>query len=382
MNKKIFLPLMATLLLFSCGETVPSSEEKKEISFETGFNVLEKGLKNIDSFDKVGLSLDIDTFKFHTYSSNVSEVTNEETSETVDTYECKKTKIELEDFSFDVGVSGLTTATKFEEMEASFLVEGDISFSSTDSSDETQNFSFNYEALAAAAYLNQGKLYLDGSNSNFARFLNEMIGSEVPSEQLKIYMDAEVDEEVTFPLLNENAIDNTLTDEELNAALEVYKNLDLSKYGDAFKMYQQGNDYFFEFNITPQALALLMIDIEILNSEEGVQLPTSEQIQQMVTQSITLFQKMGIEKMNFVLGFSENGLNSLSGDVKVAPRISDVNPDYEKYGLVDGDTLFELDFSIDFIYGSEVKIAKPESFEGYLKVEENQSNNSTSEIQA
>lgn len=354
MNKKILiLPLLGTLLLFSCDAT------KQEVDVKTGLDVLEKSLNNGNSYDKVGYSLDIDSLKFHTIAEDV-DFNDGETIQTV-----VFSKISLSDFSCDFGVHGLTSALNMNDVDAYLSMDGDFSFSQESKQNTEYNYSYSYKDLKLDTYIDNSKLYVDGSNETFAQLVADL--NQVSSEvlNLKVYQDIDTSE-LTFPLINEDTFDSFLEENELDAYVEMFEKLDLSKYGNAFKMYKEGNEYVFEVKITSEVIGAMYVDMitSILPIESK---PSDSEINQLKQEFIDeLNSKIGLQYCNFSIEFTESGIEEMDLALKVeAPQ--EIISGYQD--AVVGDILIEIDASVDFIYGKDVLMKRPSSYDDYIKLE-------------
>ncbi len=364
MNKKVILPLLGAILLFSCSQEPTSSEAPKtEIAFTEGVGHLEKGLKAIDSNDKLGTKLTIDNFKYASpdYENDVLLFNS----------------IEISNLVVNAGVSGLKTATTASALKGSASISCEKGSYTSETRGENQSkTTLEFNNIELKAYFDNLKYYVDGSNAEFMKFVNTIGGEgSITTENSKVYLDCSNDfAGVVFPLFTDNTIDNFMLTDSFVQFKTLLTSLNLEKYSTAFKMYQQSENYIFEANIDATTLANIITPIYISMSSEkedttytadGAE-ESSESIDeytQAYQEILTSIKNVGFEKLNFAITFSDNGFSSFDFEIVLCPETST----YENFKK--GDSYLGLKASIDLLYGEDVKVESLSSYEGFIPQE-------------
>ena len=182
---------------------------------------------------------------------------------------------------------------------------------------------------------------------------------------LKVYQDIDTSD-LSFPLVNKDTFNLLLDEGVLNEYVEIFENLDLSKYGNAFKMYKEGNEYVFDVKLTSDVIGNVYIDMLVSIFPEG-QKPSDLEINQVRQEFIDeLKSKIGLQYFNFSIEFTESCVEEMDISFKIQTP-QEIISGYQDAVL--GDGLFELDASIDFLYGKDVLMKRPASYDEYIKVE-------------
>lgn len=364
MNKKVILPLLGAILLFSCSQEPTSSEAPKtEITFTDGVSHLEKSLKAMDSNDKLGTTLTIENFKYVSpdYENDVLYFNS----------------IEVSNLVVNAGISGLKTATTASGLKGSASISCEKGSYTKETRGENQaKTSLEFNNIELKTYFDNLKYYVDGSNAEFMRFVNT-VGGSITAENSKECIDCtEYFTDVVFPLFTDTKIDDFMLTDSFAQIKALLTSLNLEKYSTAFKMYQQSENYIFEANIDATTLASIITPIYISMSGEKEDTTytadaveesseTIDEYTQIYQYILTSIKKVGFEKFNFAITFNDNGFSSFDFETVICPE---TNENYENFKK--GDEYLGLKASIDLLYGDDVKIESLSSYEGFVLVEE------------
>ena len=181
---------------------------------------------------------------------------------------------------------------------------------------------------------------------------------------LKVYQDID-SSELSFPLIKEDMY-NSLLDTDLEEYIEAINNIDLSKYGNAFKMYKQGNEYTFDVKLTTETIAYVYIDMIVSLFPENSK-PSDLDIYGAKLDMIEEFNSsFDLKQCNFTISFTESRIEGIGLELSVqSPR--EIIDGY--LDAVTGDILFEIDGYLDFLYGKDVKVKTLPSYDGFIKLE-------------
>lgn len=368
---KILLPIML-FALCSCGETTDS--KGKAMEYSEGVKLLQNCVSNVDTYDAIGFNANLEKYDLHVFtdSYHADADTHEKSSESTIT-DVVQASVSGE---FDVAVSGLTSATAFNELKAS--VKANLN---ADVKSEGQSvFGDNKEPVAISAQfvLDEGNGYVD-VNKQLKNLISANAGVEIPE---KFYAPVVFDESnITFPLFNndliENGIETTkaqiealikenaegLTDEQISKLIETVKNT-LSSFV-SFKVYQGGKyEVSVELNKTNLTLAVNTIATSIAKAAMGDNASnlTDEQLAEMVkgmTESITS-NFDGINHINLSAMFSEKAFLSAKADldvkVKTSSRQSTSPDETNSISVVDTYIDMKLKSSTTLSFGEDVKV--------------------------
>lgn len=380
---KILLPIML-FALCSCGETTDS--KGKAMEYSEGVKLLQNCVSNVDTYDAIGFNANLEKYDLHvftdSYQANVD--THEKSGESTIT-DVVQASVSGE---FDVAVSGLTSATAFNELKAS--VKANLN---ADVKSEGQSvFGDNKEpvALSAQFVLDEGNGYVD-VNKQLKDLISTNAGVEIPE---KFYAPVVFDESnITFPLFNndliENGIETTkaqiealikknaegLTDEQVSKLIETVKNT-LSSFV-SFKVYQGGKyEVSVELNKTNLTLAVNTIATSIAKAAMGDNASnlTDDQLADMVkgmTESITS-NFDGIDHINLSAMFSEKAFLSAKADVDVKVKTlsqQSTSPDENNLiSVIDTYLDMKLKSSTTLSFGEDVKVLTIVNKEEYTLV--------------
>ena len=380
---KILLPIML-FALCSCGETTDS--KGKAMEYSEGVKLLQNCVSNVDTYDAIGFNANLEKYDLHvftdSYQANVD--THEKSGESTIT-DVVQASVSGE---FDVAVSGLTSATAFNELKAS--VKANLN---ADVKSEGQSvFGDNKEpvALSAQFVLDEGNGYVD-VNKQLKDLISTNAGVEIPE---KFYAPVVFDESnITFPLFNndliENGIETTkaqiealikknaegLTDEQVSKLIETVKNT-LSSFV-SFKVYQGGKyEVSVELNKTNLTLAVNTIATSIAKAAMGDNASnlTDDQLAEMVkgmTESITS-NFDGIDHIKLSAMFSEKAFLSAKADVDVKVKTlsqQSTSPDETNLiSVIDTYLDMKLKSSTTLSFGEDVKVLTIVNKEEYTLV--------------
>ena len=380
---KILLPIML-FALCSCGETTDS--KGKAMEYNEGVKLLQNCVSNVDTYDAIGFNANLEKYDLHVFTDSyqVNADTNEKSSESTIT-DVVQASVNGE---FDVAVSGLTSATAFNELKASVKANLNADVKSKGQS----VFGDNKEpvALSAQFVLDAGNGYVD-VNKQLQDLISANAGVEIPE---KFYTPVVFDESnITFPLFNndliENGIETTkaqiealikknaegLTDEQASKLIETVKNT-LSSFV-SFKVYQGGKyEVSVEINKTNLTLAVNTIATSVAKAAMGDQASnlTDEQLAEMVkgmTESITS-NFDGIDHINLSAMFSEKAFLSAKADVDVKVKTSSeqsTSPDETtSISVIDTYLDMKLKSSTTLSFGEDVKVLTIANKEEYTLV--------------
>lgn len=368
---KILLPIML-FALCSCGETTDS--KGKAMEYSEGVKLLQNCVSNVDTYDAIGFNANLEKYDLHVFTDSyqANADTHEKSGESSIT-DVVQASVSGE---FDVAVSGLTSATAFNELKAS--VKANLN---ADVKSEGQSvFGDNKEpvAISAQLVLDEGNGYVD-VNKQLKDLISANAGVEIPE---KFYAPVVFDESnITFPLFNndliENGIETTkaqieklikenaegLTDEQISKLIETVKNT-LSSFV-SFKVYQGGKyEVSVELNKTNLILAVNTIATSIAKAAMGDNASnlTDEQLAEMVkgmTESITS-NFDGINHINLSAMFSEKAFLSAKADldvkVKTSSRQSTSPDETNSISVVDTYIDMKLKSSTTLSFGEDVKV--------------------------
>lgn len=380
---KILLPIML-FALCSCGETTDS--KGKVMEYSEGVKLLQNCVSNVDTYDAIGFNANLEKYDLHVFTDSyqVNADTNEKSSESTIT-DVVQASVNGE---FDVAVSGLTSATAFNELKAS--VKANLN---ADVKSEGQSvFGDNKEpvALSAQFVLDAGNGYVD-VNKQLQDLISANAGVEIPE---KFYAPVVFDESnITFPLFNNDLIENGietakaqiealikknaegLTDEQASKLIETVKNT-LSSFV-SFKVYQGGKyEVSVEINKTNLTLAVNTIATSVAKAAMGDQASnlTDDQLAEMVkgmTESITS-NFDGIDHINLSAMFSEKAFLSAKADVDVKVKTSSeqsTSPDETtSISVIDTYLDMKLKSSTTLSFGEDVKVLTIANKEEYTLV--------------
>lgn len=380
---KILLPIML-FALCSCGETTDS--KGKAMEYSEGVKLLQNCVSNVDTYDAIGFNANLEKYDLHVFTDSyqVNADTHEKSSESTIT-DVVQASVNGE---FDVAVSGLTSATAFNELKAS--VKANLN---ADVKSEGQSvFGDNKEpvALSAQFVLDEGNGYVD-VNKQLKDLISTNAGVEIPE---KFYAPVVFDESnITFPLFNndliENGIETTkaqiealikenaegLTDEQFSKLIETVKNT-LSSFV-SFKVYQGGKyEVSVEINKTNLTLAINTIATSVVKAAMGDQASnlTDDQLAEMVkgmTESITS-NFDGIDHINLSAMFSEKAFLSAKTDVDVKVKTlsqQSTSPDENNLiSVIDTYLDMKLKSSTTLSFGEDVKVLTIVNKEEYTLV--------------
>ena len=380
---KILLPIML-FALCSCGETTDS--KGKAMEYSEGVKLLQNCVSNVDTYDAIGFNANLEKYDLHvftdSYQANVD--THEKSGESTIT-DVVQASVSGE---FDVAVSGLTSATAFNELKAS--VKANLN---ADVKSEGQSvFGDNKEpvALSAQFVLDEGNGYVD-VNKQLKDLISTNAGVEIPE---KFYAPVVFDESnITFPLFNndliENGIETTkaqikalikenaegLTDEQVSKLIEIVKDT-LSSFV-SFKVYQGGKyEVSVELNKTNLTLAVNTIATSIAKAAMGDNASnlTDDQLADMVkgmTESITS-NFDGIDHIKLSAMFSEKAFLSAKADVDVKVKTlsqQSTSPDENNLiSVIDTYPDMKLKSSTTLSFGEDVKVLTIVNKEEYTLV--------------
>lgn len=380
---KILLPIML-FALCSCGETTDS--KGKAMEYSEGVKLLQNCVSNVDTYDAIGFNANLEKYDLHVFTDSyqVNADTNEKSSESTIT-DVVQASVNGE---FDVAVSGLTSATAFNELKASVKANLNADVKSKGQS----VFGDNKEpvALSAQFVLDEGNGYVD-VNKQLKDLISANAGVKIPE---KFYAPVVFDESnITFPLFNndliENGIETTkaqiealikknaegLTDEQISKLIETVKNT-LSSFV-SFKVYQGGKyEVSVEINKTNLTLAINTIATSVAKAAMGDQASnlTDEQLAEMVkgmTESITS-NFDGIDHINLSAMFSEKAFLSAKADVDVKVKTSSeqsTSPDETtSISVIDTYLDMKLKSSTTLSFGEDVKVLTIANKEEYTLV--------------
>lgn len=380
---KILLPIML-FALCSCGETTDS--KGKAMEYSEGVKLLQNCVSNVDTYDAIGFNANLEKYDLHVFtdSYHADVDTHEKSGESTIT-DVVQASVSGE---FDVAVSGLTSATAFNELKAS--VKANLN---ADVKSEGQSvFGDNKEpvALSAQFVLDEGNGYVD-VNKQLKDLISANAGVKIPE---KFYAPVVFDESnITFPLFNndliENGIETTkaqiealikknaegLTDEQISKLIETVKNT-LSSFV-SFKVYQGGKyEVSVELNKTNLTLAVNTIATSIAKAAMGDNASnlTDDQLAQMVkgmTESITS-NFDGIDHINLSAMFSEKAFLSAKTDVDVKVKTlsqQSTSPDENNLiSVIDTYLDMKLKSSTTLSFGEDVKVLTIVNKEEYTLV--------------
>lgn len=380
---KILLPIML-FALCSCGETTDS--KGKVMEYSEGVKLLQNCVSNVDTYDAIGFNANLEKYDLHVFTDSyqVNADTNEKSSESTIT-DVVQASVNGE---FDVAVSGLTSATAFNELKASVKANLNADVKSKGQS----VFGDNKEpvALSAQFVLDAGNGYVD-VNKQLQDLISANAGVEIPE---KFYAPVVFDESnITFPLFNndliENGIETTkaqiealikknadgLTDEQVSKLIETVKNT-LSSFV-SFKVYQGGKyEVSVEINKTNLTLAINTIATSVAKAAMGDQASnlTDDQLAEMVkgmTESITS-NFDGIDHINLSAMFSEKAFLSAKADVDVKVKTlseqSTSPDDTTSISIIDTYLDMKLKSSTTLSFGEDVKVLTIANKEEYTLV--------------
>lgn len=380
---KFLLPIML-FALCSCGETTDS--KGKAMEYSEGVKLLQNCVSNVDTYDAIGFNANLEKYDLHVFTDSyqVNADTHEKSSESTIT-DVVQASVNGE---FDVAVSGLTSATAFNELKAS--VKANLN---ADVKSEGQSvFGDNKEpvALSAQFVLDEGNGYVD-VNKQLKDLISANAGVEIPE---KFYAPVAFDESnITFPLFNndliENGIETTkaqiealikenaegLTAEQVSKLIETVKNT-LSSFV-SFKVYQGGKyEVSVEINKTNLTIAINTIATSVAKAAMGDQASnlTDDQLAEMVkgmTESITS-KFDGINHINLSAMFSEKTFLSAKADVDVKVKTSSEQPtspdETTSISIIDTYLDMKLKSSATLSFGEDVKVLTIANKEEYTLV--------------
>ena len=380
---KILLPIML-FALCSCGETTDS--KGKAMEYSEGVKLLQNCVSNVDTYDAIGFNANLEKYDLHVFTDSyqANADTHEKSGESTIT-DVVQASVNGE---FDVAVSGLTSATAFNELKAS--VKANLN---ADVKSEGQSvFGDNKEpvALSAQFVLDEGNGYVD-VNKQLKDLISTNAGVEIPE---KFYAPVVFDESnITFPLFNndliENGIETTkaqiealikknaegLTDEQVSKLIETVKNT-LSSFV-SFKVYQGGKyEVSVELNKTNLTLAVNTIATSIAKAAMGDNASnlTDDQLAEMVkgmTESITS-NFDGIDHIKLSAMFSEKAFLSAKADVDVKVKTlsqQSTSPDETNLiSVIDTYLDMKLKSSTTLSFGEDVKVLTIVNKEEYTLV--------------
>ncbi len=388
---KFLLPIML-FALCSCGETNSgsnSADEGKTIEYTQGVKLLQDCVNNVDTFDAIGFNANLEQFDLHVF--------NDSYHADADTYE-KSGDSTITDVlqasvngQFDVAVSGLTSATSFNELKASVKANLNADVKAAGQS----VFGDNKEpiVLSAQLVLDEGNGYVD-VNEQLRNIISDNAGVEIPE---KFYSPFIFDESsVAFPLFSADLIENGidvakaqikdlikenadgLTDEQIEELTESVKNTIASFV--TFKEYNGGKyEVSVELTKTNLTLAVNTIATQFIKTAYGTQSSamTDEQIAEMVkgvTEPITS-NFDGIDHIKLSAMFSEKAFLSSSVDVDANIKVSS----YEGSSSADGEEISSVNITDTYLdvklkssttlsFGNDVKVLTIANKEEYTLV--------------
>ena len=367
---KFLLPIML-FALCSCGET------GKTIEYSEGVKALQQCVNNVDTYDAIGFNANLKKYDLTVYTKSYK--ADVETGKPSSDSTIANLVEASVNGQFDVAVSGLTSATSFNELKAS--VKANVKTDVKSAGKSVFGDNKGPVNLSAQAVLDEGNVYFD-VNEQLKNLISDNAEVEIPE---KFYSPVVFDESsVTFPLFNADLIENGidaakaqikdliknsaegLSDAQIEVLVSTVKNAVAS-----FVTFKEYNDEKYEVSVelnkTNLTLAVNTVATQFIKTAYGTQLSamTEDQIAEMVngmTKSITdNFE--GINHIKLSAMFSEKTFLSTSADVDVNVKVSSSGSgssadgeEISSVNVIDTYIDMKLKSSTTLSFGEDVKV--------------------------
>ena len=369
---KILLPIML-FALCSCGET------GKTIEYNEGVKALQQCVNNVDTYDAIGFNANLKKYDLTVYTKSYK--ADVETGKPSSDSTIANLVEASVNGQFDVAVSGLTSATSFNELKAS--VKANVKTDVKSAGESVFGDNKGPVNLSAQAVLDEGNVYFD-VNEQLKNLISDNAGVEIPK---MFYMPLEVDESsVTFPLFNADLIENgidaakaqiedlianyakDLSSEQLEALTPVIKNAIASFV--SFKEYNDGKyEVSVELNKDNLTSAVNMVATEFLKivmgnpalDTEMTDAGMADMVNRMTNSITDNFE--GINHIKLSAMFSEKAFLSTSADVDVNVKVSSSESgssadgeEISSVNVIDTYIDMKLKSSTTLSFGEDVKV--------------------------
>lgn len=354
MKKRFLVPLTFLLFLTSCGNA-----EKKEVSFNEGFEVLQKAISSTEIPDRIGASfvaekLNVESLEKRTENNQTVTISN---------------KLGISNMDLNFAIEGLTSATDFNGLKASLTLGGSLKYQVTNSADSSKNQDLTFSELFVGAYVDNSNFYADISNSALKTLLTK-ISPEIVTYS-KIYLPINTTNSgITFPIISKDAISQITNNDGYNNFIEQIKNMDVTIFNDIVKMYSLGDNRF-ELSISANAenVTKAYVDYIMSNAEgTGDSVVTSEMYELYLAQMKDYVSEF-IDHINLSLVFNEKGFSSLDVDMKVMLKTHETGANYDYINTM----TYDFDYALSLVEGNDVNMNLPSSYEDYALLDSSNS---------
>lgn len=350
MRKKLWITASALLMLVGCGSTndsLTAGEAPKggtKVETRAAAQVLESGVKSMDSADKLGFSFKAPKVALKVETS-VDEVKQEEVSFSGENLEMK------------AGISGLKSATSGEQVKGSLSFSGNLSFNL--GAEEKK-----YSGLSCDVYLAQGNFYVDVSNSAVQTLLGDFGIGEISKFYLPIDWSG-----ATFPLLEDGAFEQVISEIKNAISGDANENVQIADLFQNFlSAYSYDNgDYVFTVNITKDGI--LDVARGFLEDQGGEM--NSSMVDAYLETVREEIEASGFDHIKASLKFSDAGISELSCSVLMAASASDTIKDDTGAitATMETKTYIELNAGVSFFTGDAVTVKEPLSVADYTLID-------------
>ena len=357
----VALAALSILALGACNENKTSiiPDGGTTISTADGVQAMKAAMATTTSWDAASVAIADGDFSFLlNYGTTY-------TNSTYGTSLSRAVNISAAKFDLNAAAEGLTSTT-LADVKGAVTVGGDIVVSSTIVGDSLSGFDYSWLGLAASAYLTNGNIYVDASNSAAHQMLETVAGSTSLPD--KFYGQG-VLSAANLPLINASAATQVASWAE-TAAAYIGENSGYFTY----RSYTDGR-YSLELSLTKQQI-IDFISKNLLTTfssvESGISLPSSGDVASLVASYMS-----GVTVDSFDVGvvFSDNGLISFGTDIDVQVSWTGALTDYDSLGSVStiGQETISASliskFQANFAHGSDVTVTIPTDFSGYTAMD-------------
>lgn len=333
-----------------------SSQEKAKTPFE----VFKDTTYEMFTLNKLGLAGKNNSY--HLSSSGTTSVKSGTTSQTSPFYE----DTTISKGSLSLNVEGLTKAKKPDDIHASLKIGGDFDIKYSNTSKTEATSTIQAESVELSAYLNNNTAYLNLNNEGLKSLLSQITIEENNLNSLlsgkyyyKVSNVLPSTEETTYPLLS-------LTKEDINNVLD---NFDEDSASGIISFTKNDSSYLLSIQFTNTMLTLLPPLYQMYLKSENPDL-TDEELKAKVKPIEDLCKCTKINTFNIALSYDEEGYQSLEANIDIEIKnytYADTSDELSVSTTID--SLKFTDHShYDFLYNSDVNIAKPTNEKDYSEI--------------
>ncbi len=339
-------------------ESLSTSSSQEEV--KTPFEVFKDTTYEMFSQSKLGLSGKNNSY--HLSSSGSTSVKSGTTTQTSPFYE----NVTISKGTLSLNVEGLTKAKKADDIHASLKVGGDFDIKYSNTSKTQATSTFQAENVELSAYLNNNTAYLNLNNDGLKSLLSQITIEETNLNSLlngKYYYKKSnilpTSEETTYPLLS-------VTKEDINNALNDFDSDSLS---GVISFTQNESSYLLSIQFTNSMLTLLPPLYQMYLKSENPDL-TDEELKTKVKPVEDLCKNTKINTFHIALSYDKDGYQSLDSSIDIEVKnytYTDTSDDTSVSTTIDS-LKFTNNSHYDFLYNSDMNIAKPTNEKDYTEI--------------